>query len=177
MEKKKMDDFTKFKLVYCGELLIFAVVFIVLSVLFLVGSIKIGEWKFWVFPILTFFGGIWFIIDMVWTIKSPKRREKNSLIDKILPAPMALAIFCFDIYALIMAFSGQAKLDNIEYVTLFRTVVGIALAYYGVVYMFEGIFHWFKPSKALTSAYNEALEKEKEELEKEAKEKENKEEN
>lgn len=172
MANKKMDEFTKFKLTYCIELLVFAVLFVVLGVLFLCKIVPIKPWKFWVFPILTFFGGIWFMIDLVWTIKSKKRRRKNSLIDKILPAPMAFAIFCFDIYALIMAFSGKATTDNTEYLNLFTTVVAIALLYYGAVYLFEGIYHWFVPSKALTSAYEDAERKIKEEEAKELAQKE-----
>ena len=43
MEKKKMDDFTKFKLVFCGELLLFAVIFAVLGVLFLCNVLKISD--------------------------------------------------------------------------------------------------------------------------------------
>ena len=149
-------DFKKFKLVYCGELLLFAVIFTVLGVLFLTNIIAIREWKYWVFPIATLLGGIWFIIDLIWMIKSKKRQQKNSFIDKLLPLPCAVVVIGFDIYFLI----NNAHIGEQAYEHFFRLVIGCVLCYYAVVYDFEGIYHFFKPSKALTFAFEQALEEE-----------------
>lgn len=167
MEKKKMDDFTKFKLVYCGEILLFAAVFAVLGVLFLTGILKISEWKIWVFPILTLCGGIYLIVDFIWLLSSKKRQAKNSLIDKLLPFPVAVGLIGFDIYAIISncILTGDAR-D--QYLFIFRIVLGCVLCYYASVYLFEGIFHWFIPSKALTYAYEEAEKQARLEEQKEA---------
>ena len=166
MAKKKMDELTSFKLVYCGELLLFAIIFAVLSVLFILRIIGIKEWKYWVFPILTLCGGIWFIIDFIWLLFSKERQKKNSLIDKILPMPCSLAVIGFDIYFLISNCNGKIGDENYE--KFFSLVIGIVLGYYALVYLFEGIYHYFKPSKALLYAYEDAMKKVAEE---EAKEK------
>lgn len=169
MEKKKMDDFTKFKLVYCGEILIFAVVFAVFGILFLCDILKVSEWKTWVFPILTLCGGIYFIVDFVWFLFSKKRQAKNSLIDKVLPFPASIGVIAFDIYALISNCTLEGAAYD-EYINIFRIVLGSVLCYYAAVYLFEGIYHWFIPSKALTYAYEEAEKQAREEEEKEARE-------
>lgn len=164
-EYLQTKEFKKFKLVYCGELLLFAIIFTVIGVLFLTGVIAIKPWKFWVFPILTLCGGIWFIIDLIWMMKSKKRQMKNSLIDKILPLPCALAVMGFDIYFLI---NNVAHMNEEGYIAFFRLVIGIVLCYYAVVYFFEAFFHYYKPSKALTYAFEDALRQEAEQAAKEA---------
>lgn len=157
-EYLQSKDFKKFKLVYCGELLVFAILFTVLGILFLLNVIGIKPWKYWVFPIATLCGGIWFIIDLIWMAKSKKRQEKNSWLDKILPMPCALTVIGFDIYFLI----NNSRIGDADYEQFFRLVIGIVLCYYAVVYYFEGIYHYFKPSKALTFAFEEALRQEAE---------------
>ena len=168
MEEKeyfKTKDFKKFKLIYCGELLLFAVVFTVLGLLFLFNVIAIKPWKYWVFPILTLCGGVWFVIDLVWMMNSKKRQEKNSWIDKILPIPSSLAVIGFDIYFL----CNNARIGDASYERFFRYVISFVLIYYALVYFFEGFYHYFKPSKALTFAFEEALKQEQEEAAKESK--------
>lgn len=158
MTEDELKGFNKFKLVYSGELLLFAVIFIVLSVLFILKVIPIKDWKIWVFPIVTLLGGIWCIIDFIWFETSKKRKLKNSFIDKALPLPAALCLIPFDIYMLI----NNASLGAEEgYRSMFSLVIGIILGYYGLVYLFEGIYHYFVPAKACTYAYEEALEQEK----------------
>ena len=174
MEKKKLDDFSKFKLVYCIELGVFAIVFAVLGILFLTKVINIGDWKFWVFPILTLVGGIWMIIDLIWLFKSPFRQKKNSILDKLLPLPAALPVIGFDIYFLI---NNTSHMGEEWYISLFRTVIGVVLCYYSVIYFFQAIYHWFKPCKQITFAYEDAMRQvaeaeAKEKAEEEAKQKE-----
>lgn len=176
MEKKKLDDFSKFKLVYCIEIGVFAIIFAVLGILFLTKVIAIRDWKYWVFPILTLLGGIWLIIDIIWLLKSPFRQKKNSILDKILPLPAAVPVIGFDIYFLI----NNANCIGLDwYESLFRTLIGIVLCYYSAIYLFQSIFHWFKPAKQITFAYEDAMRQvaeaeAKERAEAEAKEKEEK---
>lgn len=154
MEKRKLSDFEKFKLAYCVELVVFAIVFTVLGILFLTGVIQIKDWKFWVFPILTLAGGIWLIIDLIWLLKSPFRRKKNSILDKLLPLPASIPVIGFDIYFLI---NNTSHMGEDWYIQLFRVLIGAVLCYYGAIYLFQGIFHWFKPCKQITYAYDDAM--------------------
>ena len=90
-EKKKLDDLTKAKLIYSGELLIFSIIVIVLGILKITNVLNISKsskiWYTYFFVILTFCGGIWFVVDFIWTLKSEKRRKKSSLVDKITLLP------------------------------------------------------------------------------------------
>ena len=62
--KKKIDELTKMKLIYSGELFLFAIVGAVLGTLFIVDVIHGKDWKKWVFTILTLIGGIYFVVDL-----------------------------------------------------------------------------------------------------------------
>lgn len=153
--KKKLDDVTKMKLIYSGELLLFAVIFAVLGPLFLFEVITVADWKRWVFAILTLVGGVWFIVDFVWCLVSEKRRKKNSMLDKALVLPMALPVLVFDILAFV---NGWVWLE--EGVVYFRFALGIALCYYAVVYIFEAIYHFKHPVPMLLEELEKAEEEE-----------------
>ena len=149
--KKKLDDFTKMKLIYSGELLVFAVLFAVLGPLFLFEVITVADWKRWVFSIVTLLGGLWLIADFVWCLISGKRRKKNSMLDKVLVLPMALPVVVFDILAFV---KGWVWLE--EGVVYFRYALGIALFYYAIVYLFEAIYHFKHPVPMLLEEIEKA---------------------
>lgn len=151
MDYKKDKDFKKFTLVYCGELIGIALILGVVSILYGTKVIPMKPHKYWVFPILTLLGGIWFIIDFIWYLCSAKKRAKNSLIDKLLPFPCSLAVTGLDIYFIIN------NILRVNYESMFRIVITIVLGYYAIIFLFEGIYHYFIPSKSLTSAYEQAL--------------------
>lgn len=132
MEKKKIDELTKAKLIYSGELLIFAIVFGTLGSLVLSGIINIGDWKKAAFVWVTLFGGILVCADFIWLLCSPKRQKKNSWIDKILPLPSAAFLIGYDLYSII---------NNDD--SFIRYVMGGVFLYLTAVYLFEGIYHWF----------------------------------
>jgi len=137
-EKKKLDDLTKTKLIYSGELLIFSAVFVVLGILILIGIIEVKDWKRVVFTWVTLFGGFILIGDLVWLLLSPKRRKKNSLIDKILVIPSSLFLIAYDIYSL-----------TTDDVSLIQYAMGGVFCYLGAVYIFEAVYHWFHIHPAL----------------------------
>lgn len=141
-KKKKMNDLTKCKLIYSGELLFFALLAITLGVLFVIAIIKVSDWKKWLFTIITLGGGIWAITDFVWTLKSEKKRKKNCLLDKIILLPNAAALIGLDIYALVNLIKDNSWTGN-NGVPFFQYVIGGALIYVGVVFLFEAIYHWF----------------------------------
>lgn len=132
MEKKKIDELTKAKLIYSGELLIFAIVFGILGSLILAEVINIRDWKKVAFVWVTLFGGFILYADFIWLLCSPKRRKKNSLIDKTLPLPSATFLIVYDLYSII---------NNDD--SLIRYVMGGVFLYLTAVYLFGGIYHWF----------------------------------
>ncbi len=158
--KKPLDELTKAKLIYSIELGAFGVIFLTLSLLFFLRVIPITEWKRWVFTIGTLAGACWAIADLIWTIASPKRRAKNSLLDKAMIIPLSLSLATFDIICLVNAWETNSNGDE-----WYRLAIGIALAYGAAVYAFQAIYHWFHP---IPMILNTAEEMEKAKLEEEA---------
>lgn len=150
--KKKMDDLKKAKLIYSGEILLFAIIFLTLGILFLVKIIDVQEYKKWLFPILTMVGGIWNISELIWVLSSKKKRKKTSLLDKFLLLPASIAFLSFGIYALIAMIMNPSTtaLDN-----FFPTYIGVTLLYSSIVYFFQSIYHYFVPLPALLIAVEE----------------------
>ncbi len=139
-----MDELTKAKLIYTIELIVFSLIAIALGILFLLGIIKVLDWKKWAFTIITLIGGCWAIIDFIWTIKSEKKRKKNSLLDKVLLLPSALALIVLDIISLINLIKDNS-FTGFNGVNLFRYEIGVALLYVALVFIIEAIYHWYHP--------------------------------
>ena len=138
--KKKMDFATKAKLIYSGELLIFAVVFLVLAILKFTGVIKFSATRALIFNWITLFGGTWLITDLIWAIVDKKRQKRIAIIDKIIHAPIGIYLVSFDLYCLI------AKPEN-EMVYQFG--IPIALSYLCLCYIFEAFYHYKYPIPGL----------------------------
>ena len=151
--KKKMDPLKKIKLIYSGELILIAVVALVIGILDLTYVIRINNTVLTIFNWVTMFGGLWIIIDFLWTLLSPKRRAKNALIDKIILLPLGTFLLTFDLIALIGNYSKDNQYD------FYRIGVSVALLYLSFAYTFQGIYHWFHPLPSLL----EELEKEEQE--------------
>lgn len=143
MKKKKLDPLTKVKLMLAVEYLVFVVVFAVLGILFLTGVIKVAEWKRYAFTYVTLAGGVWICVDFFWTAFSPKRRAKNCLLDKILMFPVGLALLGWDIYAI-----ANGCAESLPY----AYVIGGDFCYIAAVYLFQAIYHWFRPIPAVIEA-------------------------
>ena len=143
-------------LVYCGELAIFSVVFAVISILILLEVIGIKDWKRYAFTYVTLIGGIWPIADFIWMLASPKHRSHNSMVDKCLLLPVPLCLIPLDIWILVQ---GVPNVEN----NVFRFGIGIPLLYIAVAYLFECIYHYFKPIPMLLEEDEEEKEKKNEE--------------
>ena len=163
-----MEDkgFKKYKLIYSGELLLIAVVFLVLGILKLTGVMTSKQPRIAIFNWITIFGGLWIIIDLIWTLVSKKRRKKNCLLDKFLNLPIALFVIPFDLIYLI----------NYPGAELFSKCVGFMFIYIFINYTFQAIYHYFKPLPSLILAYNEEKKQKEEELNKEKAQQDNNEE-
>jgi hypothetical protein len=144
MEKQekhsKMDEFTKVKLIYSVEIAVFAIVFGVLGALFLTNVITVSDTRRLIFTWITLFGGFIGIGDFLWVLLSPKRRAKNSLLDKILILPLGLSLIVIDLMTLISQSTDNDKT---------RYVMGAAFCYIALIYVVEAIYHWFHPLPSL----------------------------
>ena len=141
MAKEKMSLEKKVKLIYSGELLFFSLLFFVIATLEILGIIGKREIILIIFNWVTIFGGSWMIADFIWLMCSPKRQKKNSKIDKALLVPAGLYLITFDIICF----------TNASFVTLEfrRLMMGIVFYYLGSVYVFQGVYHWFRPIPGL----------------------------
>lgn len=155
--KSKIDDLTKAKLVYSGELALFAIAFAVLGSLFLSGVLSTSDWKKWVVLTLGSAGAIWAFVDFFWTLKSAKRRASNCLLDKILVLPSALCSLGFNVFFWIKLIPFNSTYD-----AFFSYFLGGMLLYFTLIYLFQAIYHWFRPLPALLETEKEKGEAEKE---------------
>lgn len=166
--KKKLTTEQKSILAYSLELLILGVVFLVLGAFKMTGIIGHNDTRRVVFNWITLVGGTIGIGDFIWFCFSKRRRARNFFPDKV--AVLALAIFMIT-YDLICLIDGNPSEDFCKY------MLGSAITYVGVIYIFQGIYHYFKPvpgyledirkaiaeDEANEKAKQEALAKEKEE--------------
>lgn len=143
----------KVKLIYCGELLVIAIVFFVIGLLELLYVIKIGDRFKMIFKFVTLAGAAWMIADFLWAFFSPKRRKKSCLLDKILLLPLAGYLIAYDIIAI-------AFMRPYAY---YQIGIPVALFYIACVYIFESIYHYYHPIPMMI----EAIEEEKRQNEKE----------
>ena len=148
---KKVDPVKKVKLIYSGELLLFAILFLVFGILRITQVMPYKETRRIVFNWITIFGAWWGIIDLTWALFSKKRRARVCLLDKFLVLPLSCFIITFDFISLI------AKPTNDLFYIL---SIGSAFLYISAIYLFQAIYHYFKPIPGLIE---EALEEEKEE--------------
>ena len=94
--KKKMSAETKAKLFYSGELVLFAIAFLVIAILEFCQVIKISNRHHTIFNWVTIFGGSWLIADFIWALVDKKRRKRIALIDKIIHLPLGIYLISFD---------------------------------------------------------------------------------
>ena len=148
--KKKMDFATKAKLIYSGELILFAIVFITLAILKVTGVIGYHDIRAKIFNWVTIFGGSWIIADLIWAIVDKKRQKRIAIIDKIIHAPIGIYLISFDIYCFI----------NQPGETVYRYGIPIALGYLGLCYIFEGLYHFKYPIPGLIEDEEESKQQE-----------------
>ncbi len=141
--KKKLDALTKAKLIYSGELIIIAIVFLVVAILKFTNVIPYNATRHLVLNWITLFGGTWVIVDFVWALLSKKRRPRISLLDKALHLPAGIYLVTFDLFCII------ARPDN---PMIYRCGFPIAISYLCLCYIFEGIYHFYHPIPGILEA-------------------------
>ena len=164
MAKEKMSLEKKTKLIYSGELMLFAILFLVLATLEILNVIGKRPIMLNIFNFVTAAGGTWMIVDFFWVLFSKKRRKKNSLLDKALLIPLGIYLITFDI----IVFTRMSAMWQDDSFNQFRRLMmGIAFYYIGGIFLFESIYHYFVPVPTLVEAIQEAYKAEQEEMEKE----------
>lgn len=141
--KKKLDALTKAKLIYSGELIIIAIVFLVVAILKFTNVIPYNATRHLVLNWITLFGGTWVIVDFVWALLSKKRRPRISLLDKALHLPAGIYLVTFDLFCII------TRPDN---PMVYRCGFPIAISYLCLCYIFEGIYHFYHPIPGILEA-------------------------
>ncbi len=142
--KKKMDPLTKIKLIYSGELMLFAVVFLVLAILKFTQVMKTNANRLTVFNWITLFGGAWMIADFFWALFDKKRQKRIAMIDKFLTLPAGLYLIVFDLYCLIKhpPLTGRACTYGVP----------VIFTYFFLIYTFQAIYHFKHPVPGLLNA-------------------------
>ena len=149
--KKNLDALTKAKLIYSGELIVIAIIFIVIAILKFTGVIGYNATRHLVLNWITVFGGTWVIVDFFWGLLSKKRRPKISLLDKAIHLPAGIYIVAFDLFCII---------SRPEDPMIYRFGFPIAISYLCLCYIFEGIYHFYHPIPGILDAIAEVDEEE-----------------
>lgn len=139
-------EIRKIKLIYSGELLAFAIVFLVLGFLELFAVIKLSERAQLIFKIITLAGATFITGDFIWLMCSEKRKKKNCILDKAMVLPLAVYLYVFDIVGFVMK-PGYGY---------YQIGIPIAFIYLACVYIFQGIYHYYKPVPMVIEMIEEA---------------------
>ena len=123
-----------------------AVVLITIGFLRLFDVIPYNESRLLAYNIITLVGVAYIIFDLIFSLSSPKRRARFCLVDKIFPLIASIYLVVFDILVL-------AKINTD--LSFIKYSIGLVLLYAGMVSLFLGIYHHFKPSKQLLDAIEE----------------------
>ena len=142
-----MNPEKKIKLIFAVELIVIALIALVIGVLRLTNVIGNSERRLLIYNWITIFGGAWIVIDFVWLLFSEKRRKKNSLLDKCLNLPLGIALIVFDI----ICFANNSEPSDFT-----RIAVSVLLFYIAADYLFQGIYHYYKPLPVVLQAIEEA---------------------
>ena len=135
----------KNKLIYSGELVFFAIAFFVIGLLELLKVIVLSDRFQLIFKILTLVGATWLVADFFWTLLNKKRRANNDLLDKIIMLPLAIYLYGYDIAGFVVA-------RPYEY---YQVGVPVAFFYITCSYLFQGIYHYYKPIPLIVQAIEE----------------------
>ena len=154
---KKLNKETKIKLIYSGELMLFAILFLLVGILKITNVMKYNATRTLVFNIITLVGAAWGFTDFFWAISSKKRQQRISLIDKILILPLTIFIVTYDLICLI------AKPSNEKF---YLYMLGFAFVYVAIIYCFQAVYHFYRPIPGLLDDEDEEEEKDQNSQEK-----------
>ena len=153
----KLSPEKKVKFIYSGELLAIAIVFFVLGMLKLFSVIPTSDNSQLIFKIVTLGGATLMVSDFFWCLFSPRRRKKNSLLDKVMVLPLAIYLFAYDIAGFVVNRPSS----------YYQIGVSMVFFYITCIYVFQAIYHYYHPIPMMIEAIEEeekaeALKKEQE---------------
>ena len=157
VDKEKL--FKKYRLIFFIEYIAFAVILLLIGFLRMFDIIEYSEKRLMAYNIITLIGVAYIIFDLCWNLRKSKRAD-FSLIDKLPPVFLGAFLLTFDILVLSKVVTD---LSFIKY-----CISGVLL-YAGCYAAILGIYHFYKPQKAVLEAVEEAYQAKLQELEEEAK--------
>lgn len=163
-KKQGMSEETKAKLVYSGEIGIIAIVFLVFGILRLTGVQGYDHTRRLIFNIITTVGAIYGIYNFISYFVSEKKRKKTALIDVITVLPISLALVVFNTYCYIYVAGLPASEVTEQMKAICSYSMGGIMTYASVTFLFQAIYHYYKPIPLLYLMLEEEK-KEKEEQE------------
>ena len=141
----KLSPEKKVKYIYSGELLAIAAIFFVLGMLKLFSVIPTSSNSQLIFKIITLGGATLIVSDFFWCLFSPKRRKKNSLLDKAMVLPLAVYLYAFDIAGFVVA----------RPTSYYQIGVSMVFFYITCAYTFQAIYHYYHPVPMMLEAIEE----------------------
>ena len=156
MDKERL--LKKTKIIFFIEYLAIAAILLTVGLLRIFDIIPYNEKRLLAYNIITLVGAAYIFFEFTWFLLSKKKRERNDLIDKIFPVPLAIFLVIFDIMVL-------AKF--IEDINFIKYCISGVILYAAAMSIFLGVYHFQKPSKMLIATVEEEYQKM---LEEEAKE-------
>ena len=156
MDKEKL--LKKTKLIFFIEYLAIAAILLIIGLLRIFDIIPYNEKRLLAYNIITLVGAAYIFFEFTWFLLSKKKREKNDLIDKIFPVPLAIFLVIFDIMVL------SKYIEDINFI---KYCISGVILYAAAMSIFLGVYHYQKPSKMLLATVEEEYQKM---LEEEAKE-------
>lgn len=148
--KKKMSASKKATIFYSVELLVISIIFLVVATLEITDVIHISVRQHVIFNIVTTLGGSWLIADFIWASFSSRRKARICYLDKILHLPLGLYLICFDTIMYV-------HWNSLAYEVYLYGMTG-AFYYIAACYLFEAIYHYFKPIPGLVDVEEEIKE-------------------
>ena len=140
-ERKKMSSSKKAIIFYSVELIVIALIFITVATLEVTGVIHISDRHHIIFNFVTLLGGSWLIADFIWATFSQKRKTRICYLDKILHLPLGIYLISFDVIMFVHW--------NVLAYEVYLYGMTSAFYYIAACYLFEGIYHFFKPIPGL----------------------------
>lgn len=145
--EKKMDDLKKAKLIYSGELILIAIVALIIGILELTNIIKVGHWFIVVFTWVTILLAPAMLIDNIYVLAKPERREKANVFDRCTLIPIYIYLIIIDFITLMNALMMPQAYHQIT--------IGILILSVACIYILQGCYHWYHPLPALIKAIEE----------------------
>ena len=135
--------------------------FLVLGILRLTGLRGYNHVARMIFNIVTTAGAIYGIYNFISYYVSSKKRAKTSLVDIWTVLPITLFLIGFNTYCYIVVFPLSEAQVTESIKEICKYCMGGLLVYAGITFLFQAIYHYFKPIPLLYQILKEEEEEKK----------------